>query len=247
MSMDHERARAAWERHGIAEIDMWCRHVAQKVRHIIEVQSGAQRIPMIEQAETVFDICAIVNRLAQIDLRTASHIGGADLTCWLATTSGWPDYVAKAFWYCVRNPTMHLGRSWMFADHDRGFKGIKLFADISTLWASRGPDHTIPPSPFISRDQYDGCGLGWSSERGRPMDGADVPAWSANAVSVNFYMPGVLEVLGILRNSVLEGLRTATNVDLERLAAVNATTGFLYSEVDPPAELVELDISDITR
>lgn len=245
--MDHEEARTAWTRHGIAEIDMWCRHIAQKVRHIIEIQSEEQRIPMIEQAETVFDICAVVDRLAHIDLRTAKPIKGDHLTRWLATSSGWPDYVAKAFWYCVRNPTMHLGRSWIFADHERGFDGIKLFADISNVWASRGPNHTIAPSPLTSRDHYDGYGLGWSSSRGRPMDGADVPAWSANAVSVNFYMPGVLEVLGTLRNSVLEGLRAATHGDLERLAAVNATTGFLYSEIDPPADLAELDISDIAR
>jgi hypothetical protein len=245
--LEHEEAREAWVRNGIGEIDTWCRHISLKVRSVIEIERGGEGIPMIERAETIFDICAVINRLAHIAHRRATPIGGSDLTTWLATNAGWPVYVAKAFWYCVRNPTMHLGRSWLFADHDRKHEGVHLFGDITGSWSFRGPDHTIPPTPAPWRDEYDSHGQGWSSSRGGHMPESDVAMWGPDAVSVSFFMPGVLAVLGLLRNSVLDGLRTATHEDLERLVAVNASTGFLYSETQPPENIVELDISDLTH
>lgn len=245
--MEHEEAREAWVRNGIGEIDMWCRHIARKVRGVIEIERGGERIAIIEQAETVFDICAVINRLAHIAHRRATPIGGPDLTAWLATNAGWPIYVAKAFWYCVRNPTMHLGRSWSFADHDRKHQGIYLFGDISSgSWSFRGPDRTVPRTPRPDRDEYDGFGQGWRSNRGGQMPESGVAAWGPDAVSVHFFMPGVLAILGLLRNSVLEGLRVATQDELERLSAVNASIPFMYSESQPPEQLAELDISDVS-
>jgi len=229
--VDYEHARVLWLRHGMAEVDLWCRHIAAKVREIIAIQQTGEQHPVIQQSEAIFDICAVLNRLVHIACRQAEPINGTDLTRWLSREAGWPLYVAKAFWYCVRNPTMHLGRAWMFADHDRKHEGMRLFADVASHWAVRG------------MEGFPDTGPGWWAIRGSGLgDGAE----ALDAVRVTFYMPGVLLTLGTLRNSVIEGLRAATDDDLKDLVAVNATTGFFTSDIDPSPTIAELDLSDVT-
>ena len=240
--VDYEAVRMAWLSDGMSEPDVWCRHLAAKVRGIIELQRNSDRIALIEQSEAIFGICAVINRLAHIALRTEKRINSSTLTAWLSETSGWPQYVAEAFWSCIRNPTMHSGRSWSFADHRRRYREVDLFAGIHPDWSMTGYIPPALPESLRAADPYLGFDRDWHSRSG--AGGGDLKASAPTSVTVTFYVPGVLLTLAGLRNSVLEGLRTATERDLRKLQPVAAQTGFLKANAEAPDSLPELDLTD---
>ena len=240
--MDYDEARAAWVKDGMVEIDSWCLHIARRVRESIVVQSKGESLLPFDESEIVFDICAITNRLAQIAMRTPNHISTGRIAKWISETTGWPLHICEAFWSCIRHPTMHLGRSWGFADYGIKHDEIAMFADIAGSWRMSGPNTDEPwPAELLP---LEGIGRGWWAIRGWD-EHAVGDATSKNSLHVTFFMPGILLALSDLRDSVLRGLRVATPEELERLRELNARTGFWSSVNQPEVRLQELDLSDL--
>lgn len=209
-----EEARAAWLRHGLGELKFWLQHIDEKTAHLVAEQR-AGRIRYIEQAELIFDYCALINRLAQIDLHTEGHIKLESLVAWLSSSTGWPLHVADSFWYCVRNPTLHVGRAWSMADYGRKYDGATVFAGLH---------------PDMSTDHGTDGWLEW-------------PKFSDDEVRIEFYLPGVRTIVDKLIESVAERLRTATEADLRKSSRLNERIPFFYVSdeaeraVNPPEEV----------
>lgn len=117
--LDYEATRAAWLQNASAEARLWLEHIDEKAAQITTRQSQGQ-LSIFEEGELLFNISALLNWLAHIDLReakTVSEIGhpkGKDMISWLGNVTSWPPEVCEAFWFCVRNPVMHTGRSFVF-------------------------------------------------------------------------------------------------------------------------------------
>lgn len=114
---DPEGARTAWLHHGLGELDLWLLYMDQKLTRIRDDAEQGRR-HLLEQAELVFIYSAFFNRLAQISKKDPENLDIATrLVPWLAGKTGWPENTAKAFWYCIRNPIIHVGRAWEGADY----------------------------------------------------------------------------------------------------------------------------------
>ncbi|GAP60813.1 hypothetical protein AHiyo1_44060 [Arthrobacter sp. Hiyo1] len=223
-------ARARWLDEEIHEIDIWCEHIGRRVREQIRKQE-TRTSHFVDESEILYGICVVINRLAQIDFLRHGHINDKEFGPWFAEATGWPDFVAQAFWFCVRHPTMHLGRSMLFADHGRKFgDGYRLFGDINGGWdydelAVSGPAAENTYLPEAVR-RFHSWGQGWSSELGDkvsfPNDVVD-----AQSIVVHFHIPGLLRILDKLRSGTLKLLQSANYEQFMKLSELNKRTGLL--------------------
>jgi hypothetical protein len=138
----------------------------------------------------------------------------------LVKVTSWPIEACEAFWYCVRNPIMHTGRAFLFADHDRKTSsGLKISADLH-------PNLAFDPTQF-QPDEYkptldqDGF-FALPDIEGRP-----------DRVSFSFYFPGIRRKLEIARDFVLDGIKNADHNSVAGLRKVNMKT-LAFRVFSPP-------------
>lgn len=240
-------ARLRWLDEGIHEIDLWCEHIGRRVREQIPFQEIGSS-GFIAESEVFFSICVVMNRLAQIWMRRSGHIPEQTFISWLTRQSGWPSFVSEAFWACIRNPTMHLGRPMLLANHGRTVDhGRPLFADYNGHW-EYDPfllHGAYPSRPDLPADEqrFRKQGLGWQSELGKYFDAPNFE-FPNDSVVVRFFMPGILLTLDRIRSKGIERLRRATYQEFWKLAEVMAVTGvFLAPGYSAPDHLEVLDLS----
>lgn len=204
--LNYEEIRTEWLKNSAAEAKLWLHHVDEKKGIILDLQQK-KRVPLFEQAELLFHIFSYLNWLAHIDLRNAKHISEAKMVFWLQKTTSWPEEVAEAFWYCLRNPLMHTGRTFIFSDYDRKstFR-LKLFADLH-------PDLNFDPKSFQPQEykpseQEDGWIAVCDAEDERKLD-------------VTFYFAGVNRKMEVALAEVINNIKVADNDSLASLAKVN--------------------------
>lgn len=217
-----EEKREAWLRHGLGEIPSWLVHIDEKTEYIIAEQR-AGRIRFIDQAELIFDYCAVINRLAQVGKNTAENLAiDTRLVPWLANMTDWPEDVAKAFWYCIRNPTLHTGRTSVFADYGITYEdtGLVLKAGIHAD-LSYSPSATSEDMPS---DGHWGRGLGWMQTDNRPME---------DEILIMFDLPGLRKIVEQILERIREQVRGMSGDELKKLSAVNDRLPFFYVPEDP--------------
>lgn len=129
---------------------------------------------------------------------------------WLGTATQWPLEPCEAFWFCLRNPVMHTGRTSIFADHDRkSVKRRKIFADMHPNLDF--DPLRFQPDAFKPTPEQDGY--------------LEIPSFEhAGAIEISFYFPGVRRKLDRAQTIVLEGIEEASHNSLMGLRKVNART-----------------------
>src|SRR5438093_5133177 len=139
-----EEARKAWIQHGLGELNFWLEHIDEKTKRLqAEEQQG--RSQYLEHAELVFIYSAFLNRLAQISEKTPDNLNiKTTLVPWLAERTGWPQEVAQAFWRCIRNPTIHVGRAWVLADYGLKIGEARLKAGFRPSMLDTKPATEMP-------------------------------------------------------------------------------------------------------
>jgi hypothetical protein len=204
--INYEGVREGWLKHGGAEAELWLHHIDAKKDAVLDLQKKS-RAPIFEQAELLFNIFSFTNWLAHIDLRNAKHIKEQDMVDWLQKVTTWPLEVVEAFWYCLRNPLMHTGRTFFFSDYDRkSASRLKLYADMH-------PNLDFDPKRFQPEAFKPGeAEDGWFAVR-NPDD--------ESKLEVTFYLPGVRRKLGVILKAAMEGIRVANNDSLAALSKVN--------------------------
>ena len=239
-------ARARWLDEGIHEIDLWCVHIGRRVREQIVLQATGQS-GFIDESEILFSIFVVVNRLAQIWMRKSDHIDERLLISWLSKQANWPLSIAEAFWGCIRNPTMHLGRPMLLADHKRRLPdGRALFADYNGHWDFEPSRFAIEKKASLHEtaeiQRYRRSGVGWESELGRNIHAPNF-TFPPDAVVVRFFMPGLLLTIDRIRAKGIRRLKSSTYNELLELSAVMAVTGvFLTPGYSPPDRLDALNL-----
>ena len=148
-----------------------------------------------------------LNWLAHIDLRNSKYVDESKMIEWLQRVTLWPREVAEAFWWCLRNPTMHLGRTFFFSDYDRkSTSKLKLFADLH-------PNLQFDPLAF-QPDEF---------KPTPPEDGhfAVIDPLDERKLDVHFFFPGVRRKLDDALGSTLRGIEEADKNSLTSLAKLN--------------------------
>ncbi len=201
----------------MAEVDLWLTHIDERVA-TIEADRRNGKTRLIEEAELVFAVCVVFNRLAQIDLRTSGHVQeDSQLIPWVMKNTGWPKDVVKGFWKGIRNPTMHMGRSFGLASYD-----IQVKEGHPPLVATIANDLEWEPTEY-SGDVERGDGWDYSST---PLPGGD------RAKLVTFYMPGIRRALAKTKANVVERLHVASSQELDLLLELNRRLPFMYVHVE---------------
>lgn len=116
--LDKEGIKETWVKSTRSEGRMRLAHMEKK-KELIQQLYGEGRVPTLEEAEMLFHVFTFINWLAHIDLKKDHSIDEKTLLKWVEEVMDWPDYVVVAFWYCIRNPIMHQGRTSPFSDFER--------------------------------------------------------------------------------------------------------------------------------
>jgi hypothetical protein len=204
--INYDEVRKAWLRHAEAEAKLWLQHLDVKRDSVISLQA-ANQLYMFEQAELLFHVFSFVNWMAHIDLRNSKTISEAEMVSWVQQATSWPVEIAEAFWYCLRNPVMHTGRTFIFSNYDRkSTSKLQLFADLH-------PNLTFDPKEF-------------QPERYKPTEIED--GWLAvldpedqRHLMVTFYFPGVRRKLAAILGATMSGIVTCDNNALASLQKLN--------------------------
>lgn len=203
----HEAVREAWLRDGLGELDFWLQHIDEKTERLRE-EEGQGRIRYLEQAELVFIYSAFFNRLAQISKKTPDNLPiDTRLVPWLAKKTNWPEEVAKSFWYCIRNPTVHVGRAWIMADYGQSHDGVPLKAGFRSTVLNNSKEEIPKPN-----------GTGWYKVH-----------WG-NEITIYFDYSGLREIAEKVLNEVKDEVRKMSPEELHKLRKVNERIPFFYIE-----------------
>lgn len=142
-----DEQRNAWIQHGLGELLVWLDRTRAKVE-FIEAETRARRYPYIDESEVVFALAAVINRLAQIDMRQFGNIRTDKIAKWITRCTGWPEAVATSFWRCIRNPVIHMGRYHGLSDYgSRAGSDVPILASLEFI----RPYTPDPPSEGSSR------------------------------------------------------------------------------------------------
>jgi hypothetical protein len=204
-----EETRNAWLRSGLGELNFWLQHIDEKTKRLRqEEQQG--RLRYIEQAELIFTYSAFLNRLAQISLRKPDNLNIKNtLVPWLTEKTNWPEDVAYAFWNCIRNPVIHVGRTGVMADYGLKLNGIILKAGFRPSMLDQRPA-TEMPKPN---------GIGWFMIDWRGI---------ANEITINFDFDGLREISEQVLNKVEVEVRNMSPEQLYELRKVSERLPFFY-------------------
>ncbi len=204
--LDYESIRKHWVNNATAEASLWLNHIDNKKKTITDSYK-IDRVLFFEQGELLFNVFSYLNWLAHIDLRKPKHISEKEMVEWLRRTTTWPTEAVEAFWYCLRNPIMHIGRTFLFSDHDRKtLSKLKLFADLQ---ADLNFDPLrFQPEEFKPTSDQDGWMATFDPEDDKKLD-------------VIFYFPGIRRKLDLVLGSVIKNISEADNNSLESLSKVN--------------------------
>jgi hypothetical protein len=221
--------RLRWIEMGLGEVLRWVDHLDHK---IIDVQAHEDQIKTfdeISRAEIAFGLGASLNLLAHIDLREAKPLGlRADVIPWLKSALEMPEDAARVLWYCVRNPTMHMGRANSLVDYGeklddgtplRGGLDFQLLVDYGSGFGD-GPD--VDPRGAWRRVRWPVTGGTRSSPR--------VDWWMHR---INFSASGLLRSMRLAVASSEEGIKTASDHELKRLQKLNKRFPFLSGIATP--------------
>lgn len=204
-----EEARDAWLRNGLGELNFWLQYIDEKSERLKEEERQG-RFPYLEHAELVFIYSAFLNRLAQISKKTPENLDiDTRLVPWLAKKAGWPENVARAFWYCIRNPVIHVGRTWAMADYGLKLDGVTLKAGFRPSMLDNKPA-TDMPKPN---------GTGWFMIDWRG---------AADEITINFDFSGLRKVAEKVLNEVRDEVRNMSPEQLYKLRKVNERIPFFY-------------------
>lgn len=208
---------------------MWLDHASDKVE-FINAEAAQQRIRYIEQAELVFVITAVINRLAQIDLRTIDNIDvKTTLIPWLAQSTGWPELVARTFWDCLRSPTVHMGHSFALADYKvKTNSGLPVLASLELYDRPNFPTQAEPVFPPDAVTGYT-YGDGWTAMHYRGLGEPHFGAITKEHIRVTFWVHDLIEKVRSMVRQVADGIQVAGVVDLKRLSKLNTRLPFLSS------------------
>ncbi len=204
--INYDEVREAWIKHGNAEGKLWLSHIDDKGVTILNIWAR-KKAPLFEQAELLFNIFSYLNWLAHIDLREYRYVSEKDMVTWLQDMTHWPPEVVETFWFCLRNPIMHTGRTSLFSDYERGSTNkLKLFGVLH-------PDLTFDPKGFQSVEY-------------KPNDSQD--GWLNNNLSddpkkieVTFYLPGIRRKLDKILDATMQNIARADNNSISSLEKVN--------------------------
>lgn len=210
--IDFEQVRKNWLKNVDTESRIWLIHIDKRADEIRDIYS-ANRFPVHEPPELLFNIFAYLNWLAHVDMRTPAHIKesnhpeGRDMISWLGFSTDWPLEVCEAFWFCLRNPTMHTGRTSIFTDHDRKSQSkLKLYADLI-------PNLDLDPMEY-------------QEKHNRPTNETD--GWMAvrdpmnpDHLEVSFFFMGLRRKLDAVRDKVYHGIEQASEDELAKLIRLN--------------------------
>ena len=212
---DIDAIREAWLLNTEAEADLWLSHIDRRTKEILDM-NASDRVAVFETGELLFNVFSYLNWLAHIHFREAHHVkedkhpNNKDMISFLQSATKWPREACEAFWFIIRNPLMHTGRTSLFAKHERKSSvGNTLFADVH-------PDLTFDPRRF-QPDEY---------KPGVEDDGfiALPPDDSDTEVVVWFYFPGIRRKLQDAKEFVLDGIRTADDQSILGLRKINTKT-----------------------
>jgi hypothetical protein len=213
--VDVEAIREAWLRNMAAEARLWLVHIDKRTQEILDTYAE-KRVPLFETGELLFDVFSYLNWLAHVHfreekyVRESDHPRGQDIISFLQEVTNWPRDACEAFWYCVRNPVLHTGRTSLFSDYDRKSSGgRKLFADLH-------PNLTFDPArfqpeefkPTVEEDGY------------LALPDPDSP----DQLEVWFYFPGIRRKLDEAQTIVLQGIATADDQSVLGLRRINMKT-----------------------
>lgn len=219
-SIDFEAVRTNWLNNIAAESRLWLSHIDKRADEIRELYSD-NKFPTFEQPELLFHIFAFLNWLAHIDFRTPDHIQETnhpkhkDMISWLSGVTGWPLDVCEAFWFCLRNPTMHTGRTSIFSDYRRkSHHKFKLYADLIPQIDTDPLEYQ--PDEYKPTNETDG----WMAVTD-PMD--------LNKLEVSFFYKGLRRKLDQVSQEVYSGVEKASSAELQKLIHLNLTSfGFRF-------------------
>ncbi|PKQ27097.1 MAG: hypothetical protein CVT64_01215 [Actinobacteria bacterium HGW-Actinobacteria-4] len=228
------RLRRTWIQDGLGELHCWIDHAESKANFIL-AESRKGRIRYIETAELLFAITAVINRLAQIDLRTETNLSiDKTLTPWISQQTDWPPLVAKAFWHCIRNPVMHMGRTSGFTGYDvKTDDGLPILASVQEYLKRDYPTDMgaeFPPGPQAVYS----TGPGWYALYSPELGPAPYDDWSGESIDLTFYVFELFEIVRSVIYAVAVRLRDASTEDLERLTKLQRRLPFITcSTLDP--------------
>ena len=212
--MDIDSVREAWLRNMPVEARLWLAHIDKRAQEIVDAYS-AQRMPLFEIGELLFNVCSYLNWLAHIHFREdryvpeRDHPKGKDIISFLQEVTRWPVGACEAFWFCVRNPVMHTGRSSLFADYGRkSSDGWKMVADLH-------PNLAFDPAQ-ISPDQFSIGEQDGFFALPDPETPDQAMYW--------FYFPGIRRKLEDALNAVIAGIENADRQSVLGLDKINMKT-----------------------
>ncbi|GLZ30808.1 hypothetical protein Lesp02_29970 [Lentzea sp. NBRC 105346] len=184
----------------------------------LKSEARAGRYHYLEEAELIFWHSALLNRLAHISKKSVKPLGIDDtLVPWLARKTGWPKAVADAFWYCARNPVVHVGRAWVMADYGRTLDGAVLKAGFRPDILDETPA-TEMPEPN---------GTGWYM-----IDCRDIES----EITIYFDFTGLRVAAEEVLAKVKDQVREMTPGELNKLRSVNERIPFLYTNPESEAQ-----------
>lgn len=208
-----EKAREAWLRNGLGELQFWLDHIDEKTERLKDEERHG-RFRYLEHAELVFIYSAFLNRLAQISKRTPDNLDiDTRLVPWLSKQTGWPEEVAKAFWYCVRNPTVHTGRAWIMADYGLKLDGVPLKAGFRPSMLDGRSSTDMPPPN----------GIGWYMIDWRG---------ACDEIVINFDFMGLRAIAEQVLEKVKQEVCNMSAEQLYKLRTVNDRIPFFYIPPD---------------
>lgn len=230
-AIDLVECRRGWLSNTEAEGRAWLAHIdrhAQRIHQLQEAVGQAMQhneagsvapsddvhMPTFETGDLLFNVFAFANWLAHIRYREDKHVKDPEMLAWLVEFTSWPFEACEAFWYCVRNPVMHTGRSFIFHDHDRKSAARdqgsivtgKIFGDLH-------PDLTFDPLRFQPAEF-------------KPTPSEDgfnhMPTFDKQGeFRFSFYFAGVRRKLDNALEIVLDDIRGAGAASMRRLIKVN--------------------------
>lgn len=126
----------------------------------------------------------------------------------LMAVTTWPLEACEAFWFCLRNPVMHTGRTSVFAQRNRKSTARrKLFADLH-------PDLTFDPLVFQTEE----------FKPTKSEDGLNAIEWDPGELTVSFHFAGLRRKLDDALTFVLADIEAADHDSVLGLRRVNMKT-----------------------
>lgn len=149
-----------WIEWGLPNIDDWIDHIQARL-------GDAQNIGAFTQAEVIFGLTSVLNRLAAIYYGTAEHLKTRErIIPFLSQACGLPVTVGEALWNGVRNPSIHLGTLNPFTAFESRLDQTKVHVQ-AVARPPQDPALVLPPEVGdcyalpLPGNQLIGRGWGW--------------------------------------------------------------------------------------